>query len=69
MIDMTCGTISAAAAPWRRREPASISALTASPQAVEARVKPATPSWNVRLRPMMSPSLPPVMRSTANAMA
>lgn len=51
MIDSTCGTIIAAAAPWSRREPTSISWLAAKPQRAEASVKPAVPRRKSRLRP------------------
>jgi hypothetical protein len=46
-----CGMRSAAAAPWARRQPMSISGLTANAHAVEARTKPIAPMTNRRLRP------------------
>jgi hypothetical protein len=53
--------------PWKIREPISMAGLWARPQSAEATVKPAMPSMNMRLRPKMSPSRPPVISVTANA--
>jgi hypothetical protein len=41
--DSTCGTRSAAPAPWPTRAATSITGVTASPQASELAVKTATP--------------------------
>jgi hypothetical protein len=61
------GNMTAPIRPWRTREPISISGLCARPHRAEARVKPAMPIMNRRLRPKMSPSRPPVISVTAKA--
>jgi hypothetical protein len=53
--------------PWKTREPISMPGLCARPHRPDASVKPAMPSMNMRLRPKMSPSLPPVISVTAKA--
>lgn len=50
-IDNTCGTISAAVAPWRTRAATSMSGLPAKPQRAEASVNPPIPMRKSRLRP------------------
>ena len=67
MIASTCGTMAAARAPCSTRAPMSISGLHAIAHSAEAAMKPPTPIRNIRLRPTMSPSRPPVMSSTAKA--
>jgi MmyB-like transcription regulator ligand binding domain len=44
-----------------------IAGFTARPDRAEAAVKPATPRRNIRFRPKMSPSRPPVISPSANA--
>ena len=68
-IPSPCGISSAAAAPWARRKPISISGLCANAHAIDAATKPSEPSTNSRLRPKMSPRRPPAIRPTANASA
>ena len=51
MMPNPCGIITAANAPWSRRNAISISVDCAAPQSVEATVKPATPARNRRRRP------------------
>ena len=65
IIDNPCGNNSAAVMPWKTREAISTAGVVARPQQAEAKVNPATPTINILLRPRMSPSRPPVMRSTA----
>jgi hypothetical protein len=67
MKERTWGTISAAMAPCRTREPTSIPPLWAVPVSTDATVKPARPARNTRLRPWLSPSRPPVISSSAKA--
>ncbi len=69
MIARTCGTISAAIAPWRTRAAISIPGSAAMPHSAEATVNPPMPSRKSRRRPWMSPSRPPVIRPTAKASA
>lgn len=46
----------------------SIVGVGARPHRAEASVNPVLPTRNTRLRPKMSPSLPPVMRNTEKPM-
>ena len=62
-----CGIITAPSAPCRIRLAISISGDWANAHATELSVNPAAPSRNIRLRPTMSPSRPPVISMTANA--
>ena len=63
----TCGTMTAAQAPWAIRAPMSTPAPGARLQASEARVNPARPARYTRRYPAMRPSRAPVMISIANA--
>ena len=65
MIASTLGISSAAPIPCTRRASTSISGLPATPQAAEASVNRASPSANVRRRPIRSPSRPAMIRNTA----
>ena len=69
MIESVAGFISAAPTPWTARAPIRKEALGARPHASEASVKIARPTVNMRRRPYMSPSFPPVIRSAANVSA
>ena len=51
MTERIWGNMTAPNRPWRTREPISMDGLWASPQRAEARVKPAMPIMNRRLRP------------------
>ena len=48
--------------PWMKRAAISVSWLSASPQAAEARVKASTPERKTRLRPTRSPRRPAISR-------
>lgn len=67
IVASTCGSISAAAAPCATRAPTSVQASGASPRAGDVIPKAAMPTRNSRLRPTMSPSLPPRTSRTAYA--
>ncbi len=69
MVDRTCGTISAADAPWAARAATRTSAVGARPQASDVRVNAAIPARNSRRRPNASPSRPPTTSSSAYAEA
>ena len=62
---MTCGIISAAAAPWISRNVTSVAVFGASPHASDATVNPANPARNARPWPTRSPMRAPVISSTA----
>ena len=64
MIEKIWGYISDAIRPWKTRAATSWVPSWASPQIADATVKPMTPAMNIRLRPRMSPSRPPVIRTT-----
>ena len=66
MIESVAGIISAAPTPWTMRLTTSAVASGAKPAVAEERVKMTTPKRNMRRRPKMSPSRPPVASSTAN---
>src|SRR6185312_878933 len=59
IVASTCGTISAADAPWAARNAIRMDAVGASPHRSENVVKEATPAMNRRRRPNRSPSRPP----------
>ena len=61
----TCGTISAAPAPWSARTTISAWLAGASPHANDAPVKRARPQMNVRPEPKPLPSRAPVISRTA----
>ena len=65
--DSICGTIIAANPPWTTRATSRTPMVGARQASNEPTVKPTTPMTNIRLRPTMSPSRPPVIISTANA--
>ncbi len=67
MIARICGSMSPAVQPCSTRAPTSVSAVGASAHSAEAAVKPAVPARNIRRRPRMSPSRPPVTSVTAHA--
>ncbi|MDF9872524.1 hypothetical protein OKW18_004662 [Streptomyces pratensis] len=67
MVASTCGSMSAAAAPWATRAPTRVQASGASPQAREVRPKAAMPTRKSLRRPAMSPRRPPRTSSTAYA--
>ena len=67
MTERIWGNMIAPISPWRTREAISMSGVWASPQRAEARVNPAMPIMNRRLRPKMSPRRPPVISMTAKA--
>ncbi len=51
MIDSTCGTISAAAAPWKSRATTRMSLVGARPDTAEATANAAMPRKKTRRRP------------------
>ena len=61
----TCGTMIAPIAPCTTRQAMSMPGLCAAPHSADMIVKPVTPIRNSRLRPNMSPSRPPVIRTSA----
>ena len=65
MIESVAGIISAAPTPWTTRLATRSVELAASPAVAEERAKMTTPKRNMRRRPKMSPSRPPVASSTA----
>ena len=65
IVASTCGDISAAVAPCTRRAATSSPAECAQPHHSDAAVKPSRPSRNIRLRPWISPSRPPVITRLA----
>jgi hypothetical protein len=65
MIESVAGIISAAPTPWTTRLTTSDVASGAKPAVAEERAKMVTPKRNMRRRPKMSPSRPPVASSTA----
>ena len=65
MIESVAGIISAAPMPWIARLPISIGGSCARPAVAEVIAKMITPARNMRRRPKMSPSRPPVAISTA----
>ncbi len=66
MIESVAGIISAAPTPWVIRLITSAVVEGARPAVAEEIAKRTTPSRNIRRRPRMSPSRPPVASSTAN---
>ena len=64
MIEKIWGYIIDAIRPWRTRKRTSCSPDCDRPHSADAIVKPVTPMMNMRLRPTMSPSRPPVMSIT-----
>ena len=69
MIDSVAGFISAAPTPCTTRAPISTLALLAKPQKNDDAVKMTSPAMNIRRRPSMSASFPPVRSSTPNVSA
>ncbi len=69
MIESVAGFISAEPTPWTILAPIRKPAEPARPQASEAPVKIARPTMNIRRRPSMSASFPPVSIRTANVSA
>ena len=65
MIESVPGIISAAPTPWTTRLTTSEVSSGANPAVAEERAKMTTPARNIRRRPKMSPSRPPVANSTA----
>ena len=65
MIESVAGIISAAPTPWTTRLTTSAVGSGAKPAVAEERAKMTTPMRNMRRRPKMSPSRPPVASSTA----
>ena len=65
MIERVAGIISAAPTPCTTRLITSEVESTAKPAVAEERAKITTPARNIRRRPKMSPSRPPVASSTA----
>jgi hypothetical protein len=63
----TWGNISPEPVPCTIRATTRVSPFGAAPQAAEAMVKMIIPMRNRRLRPKMSPSLPLVISTQANA--
>jgi len=64
-IDKMLGAISAAPTPWTTRAATSTDASGAAAHATEVMTKTAIPMVNIRRRPNMSPSRPPVTSRTA----
>ncbi len=67
MTDSTCGIMIPPMAPCATRKAISWPGLCAAPHRADIAVKPATPIRNSRLRPKVSPSLPPVISTSAYA--
>jgi len=65
MTARTWGTMIAPIAPCTTRLAISMLGLWAAPHSADMMVKPMTPMRNSRLRPKMSPSLPPVISTRA----
>ena len=65
MIDRVAGIMNAAPMPWIARPPTSQAWSGETPIAALETAKTTTPNRNMRRRPKMSPSRPPVTRSTA----
>ncbi len=65
MIESVPGIISAAPTPWTTRLTTSAVWSAAKPAVAEESAKMTTPVRNMRRRPKMSPSRPPVASSTA----
>ena len=66
MIDSVAGIMNAAPTPWTARNRTSVVSVGAKPIAALEIPNTATPNRNMRRRPKMSPSRPPVTISTAN---
>ena len=66
MIERVPGIMNAPPMPWIARPATSQCWLGARPIRALDRAKTATPNRNMRRRPKMSPSRPPVTSSTAN---
>jgi len=67
MMPRTCGNIRPEHMPCTTRATIRVTALGAAPHTAEAAVKPSMPHRNMRLRPYVSPSRPPVTSTHANA--
>ena len=66
MIERVPGIMNAAPTPWSARDATSQPSDGAKPIVAEASENTTTPPRNMRRRPKMSPSRPPVTSSTAN---
>ena len=66
MIERVPGIMNAAPTPCTAREATSQPSLGAKPIVADASENTTTPNRNIRRRPKMSPSRPPVTSSTAN---
>ena len=66
MIERVPGIMNAAPMPWTARDATSQPSLGAKPIVADASANTTTPNRNIRRRPKMSPSRPPVTSSTAN---
>ena len=66
MIESVAGIMNAAPTPWIARPAISQPWSGARPIAALDSAKTTTPKRNIRRRPRMSPSRPPVTSSTAN---
>ena len=65
MIDSVAGIMNAAPMPWAARPATSQASLWEKPMKALERPKTTTPKRNIRRRPKMSPSRPPVTSRTA----
>ena len=65
MIDSVAGIMNAAPMPWTARKATSAVSVGAKPIAALEMPNTTTPNRNMRRRPKMSPSRPPVTSSTA----
>ena len=66
MIDSVAGIMKAAPMPWTARKATSQVSFGAKPMIRLDTPNTTTPNRNIRRRPKMSPSRPPVTRSTAS---
>ena len=66
MIDSVAGIMNAAPIPWMARNVTSTPSFGATPIARLDSPNTTTPNRNIRRRPKMSPSRPPVTISTAS---
>src|ERR1700722_3173888 len=67
MLARTCGSITAALTPCSTRLVIRKAGSGAAPDSSEVTMKAARPAMKTRLRPQMSPSLPPVISAPAKA--
>jgi hypothetical protein len=66
MIESVAGIMNAAPMPWTARQPTSHASFGEKPMVALENANTMTPNRNIRRRPKMSPSRPPVTSSTAN---